>query len=134
LNFPRPNGAEAADYRAAGMEWGPKNAPFEEITELQQVLGMTMPIYKEVAPLLTVYSTYPLGIVINPKLADEKLTESLRQGGLDSKLFINSSSTVYSIRAEAKAPNEAVFVREAVVQTFPGSAASVRFLAWRQGT
>ncbi len=37
----RPNGAEDADYRAAGRKYGPANAPFSSVGELQRVLGMT---------------------------------------------------------------------------------------------
>ena len=37
----RPNGAEAPDYRAAGLKYGPSNAPFETVGELARVLGMT---------------------------------------------------------------------------------------------
>ncbi len=49
-------GAEADDYRAAGLAWGPKNKPFEVVEELHQVLGMTREVYRLAAPGLTVYS------------------------------------------------------------------------------
>ncbi len=49
-------GAEADDYRAAGLAWGPKNNPFEAIEELHQVLGMTREIFRLAAPGLTVHS------------------------------------------------------------------------------
>jgi general secretion pathway protein K len=52
----RPGGAEDADYRAAGLPYGAKDAPFEAVEELQQVLGMTPELYRHVAPLVTVYS------------------------------------------------------------------------------
>ncbi len=52
-NFPLVKGAEKVDYIAAGFGWGPKNAPFEALEELQQVLGMTPKIYGLVAPDLT---------------------------------------------------------------------------------
>ncbi len=52
----RLNGAEDRDYRAAGLPWGAKDAAFEAIEELQQVLGMTAPLYQAVAPALTVYT------------------------------------------------------------------------------
>ena len=35
----RPNGAEAPDYRAANLKYGPANAPFETIGEVARVLG-----------------------------------------------------------------------------------------------
>ncbi len=52
----RLNGAEDRDYAAAGLPWGAKDAPFEAVEELQQVLGMTAPLYQAVAPALTVYT------------------------------------------------------------------------------
>jgi hypothetical protein len=35
-----PEGAEEADYHAAGLHYGPRNAPFQSVEELRQVLGM----------------------------------------------------------------------------------------------
>ena len=49
-------GAEDADYAAAGLAWGAKDAPFETVTELQQVLGMRPALFAAAAPYLTVYS------------------------------------------------------------------------------
>lgn len=49
-------GGEDADYAAAGLAWGAKDAPFEQVSELQQVLGMTPALYARAAPHLTVYS------------------------------------------------------------------------------
>ena len=39
-NLRRPDGAEADEYRLAGRQNGPKNAPFDSIFELGQVLGV----------------------------------------------------------------------------------------------
>ena len=52
----RLNGAEDPDYYRAGLAWGAKDAPFEAVEELQQVMGMTRDLYARVAPLLTVHS------------------------------------------------------------------------------
>ena len=52
----RLNGAENRDYLAAGLPWGAKDAAFEAVEELQQVLGVTAPLYHAVAPALTVYT------------------------------------------------------------------------------
>ena len=50
------DGAEDDDYRAAGLIDGAKDAPFDTVAELQQVLGMNLDLYERVAPALTVYS------------------------------------------------------------------------------
>lgn len=52
----QPNGAEIADYKAAGLSYGPKNAPFDTVSELQQVLGMNYALYEKLEPSLTIYS------------------------------------------------------------------------------
>jgi general secretion pathway protein K len=126
-NLPRPGGAEEAEYRDAGLAWGPKNAPFQTVEELQQVLGMTPEIYERAAPDLTIYSVTG---TLSPAADDKRLTRIMSQAGFTS--FASSPGLVFSIRAEAKSANGGVFVREAVVQpnqdqTFPW------ILSWRQG-
>ena len=48
-------GAEDPNYAAAGLAWGAKDAPFETVTELEQVLGMRPALYRALAPYLTVH-------------------------------------------------------------------------------
>jgi len=103
-NFPHRHGAEAAEYVAAGLPWLPKNAPFETVEELEQVLGMTPQVYKRVAPYLTTY--YPPA----PSMFAEP-------------------AEAYSIRAEAKGAQGAAFVRAAIVQLEAGNS---QILYWRQ--
>jgi general secretion pathway protein K len=50
-----PNGAEAREYRTAGLPYGPRNAPFESVAELRQVLGAAE-IDPEVLDSLTVFT------------------------------------------------------------------------------
>lgn len=49
-------GAEDPAYAAAGLAWGAKDAPFETVAELEQVLGMRPSLYASAAPYLTVFS------------------------------------------------------------------------------
>ena len=49
-------GAEDRDYRQANLLQEAKDAPFELIEELQQVIGMTTRIYERLKPYVTVYS------------------------------------------------------------------------------
>lgn len=49
-------GAEAREYRAAGLPYGPADRPFTRVSELQRVLGMRHALYREVRPYLTVYT------------------------------------------------------------------------------
>ena len=57
--FRRLHGAKAAEYRAAGLNYAPRGAPFQTTSELQLVLGMT-PLYAQLAPGITVYNVLPL--------------------------------------------------------------------------
>jgi general secretion pathway protein K len=51
----RLNGAEADDYRSAGYPYGPRNAAFESVDELGQVLGMNDALLERVRPALTIF-------------------------------------------------------------------------------
>jgi general secretion pathway protein K len=129
-NLPRPRGAEETEYRAAGLAWGPKNAPFQAVEELQQVLGMTPEIYERVAPDLTIYS---LGAAVNPTKVGERLTEILRLAGFNSlagSQGIPAYIPAYSIRAEVKNSNATAFVRKAVVLLHPYMS-TPQILSWR---
>ena len=56
-NLTQPSGgAEDPDYAEAGLAWGAKDAPFETVAELEQVLGMRPPLFAAAAQYLTVYS------------------------------------------------------------------------------
>ncbi|HEY2345229.1 MAG TPA: type II secretion system minor pseudopilin GspK [Xanthomonadaceae bacterium] len=50
-------GAEEGDYKSAGLPYGPKNKPFEAVSELQRVLGMNFALYQKLAPYVTVYAS-----------------------------------------------------------------------------
>lgn len=50
------HGAEEADYKSAKRSYKPRNAPFETVSEVQQVLGMSFELYRELEPLMTIYS------------------------------------------------------------------------------
>jgi general secretion pathway protein K len=65
-NLNRLNGAEDPDYIEAGFPAGAKDAPFERIEELQQVLGIDVVLYRKLKKYLTV-NAQSKGI--NPMLA-----------------------------------------------------------------
>ena len=55
----RLNGANEADYRAAGLSYRPRNGPFQSVEEVQLVMDMTPDLFRRIAPALTVYSGRP---------------------------------------------------------------------------
>ncbi len=70
------DGAEAADYDAAGLEYRPRNGPFESIGELAQVLGMTESAFVCVRPLLTVSA--PASDPVNLDHAPQRVREIIQ--------------------------------------------------------
>ncbi|MEP6493507.1 MAG: hypothetical protein ABJF01_12560 [bacterium] len=56
-SIPRPSGAERDAYIKAEMLALPTNAPFREVEELQDVMGMTPEIYAKALPYLTTHGT-----------------------------------------------------------------------------
>ena len=55
----RLHGAKRDDYAAAGLAYGPREAPFLTVGELHLVLGMTDETFDRISPGLTVYSESP---------------------------------------------------------------------------
>jgi general secretion pathway protein K len=55
-DVPNRNGAESGAYRAADLRHGPKSAPFETVTELDQVLGIDLPLLARLRVVTTVHS------------------------------------------------------------------------------
>jgi general secretion pathway protein K len=51
---PRKDGAKAPEYRSAGLAYGPPGTPFQDVGELEDVLGMTPDLFARMAPHLTV--------------------------------------------------------------------------------
>ena len=51
----RPQNAVLADYRGAGLDYGPPGAPFETLDELGRVLGMTPAVLAAIRPHLTLF-------------------------------------------------------------------------------
>jgi general secretion pathway protein K len=151
----RPNGAEEADYRAAGLTYNPANAPFQAIEELQLVLGMRPDVYRRMAPSITVFSRQP---GVNPQLASREVLlaipglnaeivdqyiarreEARAQGQAlpslpQANAFATGNTMVAAVRAEARLDDGAVFAREAVALLRPVPRKPVTFVAWREST
>lgn len=150
----RPNGAEEADYRAAGRNYKPANAPFDSVGELARVLGVTPGLVARLADSLTIYSRQPginpatatrdvLLAVPNmtPEVVDAYL--ALRKEALAGKLpvpplpqaqgFATGAAPVWRIRAEATMPDGVTFVRDAVLRPSADPRRPVIALLWQEG-
>lgn len=154
-SLPRPNGAESEAYQAAGLKYEPANAPFEAVEQLQQVLGMTPDIYFRIAPLITVYSKQPgINTLVAPRgvlmaipnvdpaqvdayiaLRDQYLASGQTPPPFPAGAAFTSAAadTVIDVHAEARMPDGAVFVREAVARRSGEAKHPVAFLSWKEG-
>lgn len=76
-----PGGAEDADYAQAGLDYGAKDAPFDLIEEVQQVMGMNYELYLRIAPSLTIWSGLAMP---NPAFAPAEVLQAMP--GMDAGL------------------------------------------------
>ena len=95
-------GAEDGDYASAGLAWGAKDAPFETVAELEQVLGMRPALFASAAPYLTVFTGSAMpdarsadGIVLQAMGVD-------RPQSLNPDTLPPSGSGTYSIDSRAR--------------------------------
>lgn len=97
-------GAEDNSYKAAGLPHDAKDAPFESVEELRQVMGMTYDLYEKVAPLLTVHSRRA---GFNPKFAPKEVL-LLLPGANEDKVneFLEERSLYNEKRIEAQGQEE----------------------------
>ena len=150
----RPNGAEAADYQAAGLPYKPANAPFETVAELQRVLGMTPALYARLADSLTVHTRQP---GINPVFASR--TALLALPGATTEIVDNyvaqrrdalaakqplpvfplagasgaAALNVWRIRAVVTMPDGVTFIRDTVLRPGPDPRRPPTILVWDEG-
>lgn len=134
-NFPLPHGAKAAQYRAAGREYGPPNQPFRSLDELGLVLNMTPQVLARLRPYVSPY------VESTPKLAgaDPVIAAALTDasaGGV-APLSFDEPATV-TIVAVALSAGGARFTRRAVVRlnsdlASDPAAPQFMILDWGQG-
>ncbi len=155
------HGAERADYRAVGLPYSPRNAPFETLSEIQQVYGMDYALYAKIEPAITMFSgrstpsaAYaPLEamMAIPGMTADQArlLIEQrqhlapglLNQGasGLmlpdGTPLMADGGGLTYSVKSRAKLANGASTVLDATIRMGGMNSAGRPFvvLRWRDG-
>jgi len=121
------SGAKAAQYRAAGLDYGPPGAPFESLGELGDVLGMTPVLLTALAPHMTLYSDSDP----DPALADPLVRAALRDLGVVARPGQASSNGVVTITAQAHRADGAHARRRAVIRAgSPADRRGWRILMW----
>jgi len=127
---PSPHGAKAAQYRAAGMTYGPPGRPFENLDELGYVLGMTPALLAALKPHLTLWSTSDP----DPALADAAVLAALRIAGVPPVAASSTQARVIAFTALATLPDAAQVTRRAVIRFgFSPDGRGWRVLSWDDG-
>ncbi len=134
-------GAEDPDYTEAGRTYGAKNAPFETLAELQQVLGMTHQLYVEVLPYVTIHSgralpdqAYAPAAVLTAMGLDAERVQTWRESP-EVTVTTGGGSGTYGIHSVATRNDGGKASLHATVRmggrNVPGSAYTV--LQWQEG-
>ena len=158
-DLPREQGAEANQYRAAGLNYVPRNAPFQTVSEVQQVYGMDYELYGKIEPAVTIYSSSgtpnPAYAPIEALRALPNMTEdlaqqiiALRQSTIPGQapaqplvlpdgtpIVANGGGVTYSVKSRAQLPNGVSTVLDASIR-LGGIGTSGRpytVLRWRDG-
>ena len=153
-DFRRVNGAEEAEYRDAGLDYGPRNKDFQSMQELRLVLGVSRDLYRKLEPMVTVYNgskgidptksprevLYALpGITDNiietyledrAASADNSLPPPVFPVSVENMEFTNANGTTFSIESEARFPDGRQATISAVIKKSNGDRMPFEFLEW----
>jgi len=147
----RRNGAEDPAYASAGLAYGARDAPFERIDELRQVLGFSHDLVERLSPFVTTMSgsrgidpsrAPPTVLAAVPGLDQAQIDRYLQARGTDTEApgiagqgvrgLVASSESSFRIRAVGQTETGGRFVREAVIQLRSGRE-RYRVRRWAQG-
>ena len=123
---PVSGGAEIAEYRAAGLPFGPKNAPFAAVNELDQVFGMSAEIVARIRGLVTVSSS-SRGIDMN--VANVRLRGFSRQ----PEFAVPSNGRAFQLRVTAATDQGTSFTRDVIFEPNLRAPAGFVITDWRRG-
>lgn len=142
----RPGGAEKPEYSAAGRPLGPKNASFDTVEELHQVLGLEPVMIAAAVPFLTVHSQTA---GLDPRAASPQLSQILARGVLQlpsrpgsraadngtmpDEFVIGSPQRVFLVTSEGHLKSGAVYVRQAVLELQAARDARPAVKMWKRG-
>ena len=131
-NLRRLRGAEDPEYLAAEMAAGSKDAAFDTIGELGQVLGMTPALTEAVSPYVTVYNGRSQFDPEAGPLSLKALSLGIEGAGLAISVA-PSRHRVFTVRATAELPNGVTFERRAALRITGDARQPVTWIGWRPG-
>ena len=124
---PGPGGAKFRQYRDAGLDHAPPNAPFESLEELQRVMGMTPELFQRLKPHLSLYQTGEP----DPAAADPVVAEALRALPLHPRPQVGDQAPrTVSITARVVTDSGGHFLRHAIIRLEPPATQAYALLAW----
>ncbi len=138
--------SQRAAYAAAGRDYGPRNGPFVSVEELQMVLGMTPAVYRQVAPVVTIWSGVlspdpniapPLALAAIPGMTpqQQQAIQAARQKNANDPSLVLNNGTTHSIRSEARLADGTRAVLRATIrmQAAQAGAQPYAVLRWQEG-
>jgi len=130
---PRPPNALLADYRAAGLDYGPPGEPLETLDELGRVLGITPAILAALRPHLTLYGpSQPSATSADPFVV-AALAETAQTAPVPSSAQPPPDVLTTRITATAFGSSNARAIRSAIVRFGSVLPRGYEVLAWRDG-
>lgn len=127
---PQTADALQAEYRAAGLDYGPPGAPLETMDELGRVLGVTPTLYAALKPHLTLYGPAEPKPGIDP-IVTAALGQLPQLGGSAPPPAPTPQDTLtVRIIAAAVGPGNAHVTRAAVVQIGSSLPQGYAVLVW----
>lgn len=145
------NGAEKQEYEDDGLTYGPRNAPFESLEEVQMVLGMTSEIYRQLENMISIYATKsqinpktaPRSVLltlpdVDPAMVDEYIMQRVEQEKNSERITApewyrgtGAQAKVFMITAEAMMETNISTQVMAVIKTVPSAEkAPFQILKW----
>lgn len=144
-----PDGAvdsQRAAYVAAGRDYGPRHGPFASIEELQMVLGITPALYRQLAPVVTIWSgtaspdlntAPPLALAAIPGMTPQQqgAIQAARSRNANDPSLVLNNGTTHSIRSEATLADgtRAVLRVTMRLQIGQGGTQPYAVLRWQEG-
>jgi general secretion pathway protein K len=131
----RPRNAVLADYRAAGLDYGPPGEPLETLDELGRVLGMTPAVFAAIRPHLTLFGPPQP----NAQTADPIVTAALAATGQVPQALVPGNQPppdllLVRITATAFGPGNARVSKAAILRVGAMLPGGYAVLAWGAGT
>lgn len=138
---------QQAAYVAAGRDYSPRHGPFASVEELQMVLGMTPAIYREVAPVVTIWAgnaspdpntAPPLALAAIPGMTPQRqhaILAARQFSGIDQSMALNNGTT-HSITSEATLADGTRAVVRATIRVQAGELGTQPYtvLRWQEGS